>query len=545
MKVINTQAFCKQYPIGTMEAFVIPGYKRWITDTLYVIQSIHKITNYSAHHVPMDFIGPRQSYWYKPAYKLMSTELGTERALVVWDKDGLYNHSSYRTTQCLSYAKELHAENKVMFSRKNGMYMIDAIYYKVNPFNYYYQDGRTKSGLKAHLRQRLKGWAANSYVTREALYKFSDLFLITDTNMTIAETINEQLGNDYIIKCHLTQELIQKVASKLINLSGINRRVSRICTDAYLTSKGYSHNSSLNMWILENEVIVDGQCYNRDNLVLDFCKDCGKECPVDHLTAFDLCVDCAGMEYGIQNYSFKVEDELGFAAKSALETNIPYLGIEIEYQVENRQAGRFYVGNKMLGHALMKDDGSISNGFEIVSRPAMYHQHMKVYESFLDDLPDYIHPHKSCGMHVHISRKAFTSMGAGKLTEFINRQDNKNFMTLVAGRGSTNYQKPDSHYNITKPHHVDKGGYANRYNFVNLNNKATIELRIFSSPKNTKEFRIKMQFVNAMISYCQPAVLSGTIREQTHYKSFMSWLDKSKKEFKELHTHIKESSLCA
>ena len=45
MKVINTQAFCKQYPIGTMEAFVIPGYKRWITDTLYVIQSIHKITD--------------------------------------------------------------------------------------------------------------------------------------------------------------------------------------------------------------------------------------------------------------------------------------------------------------------------------------------------------------------------------------------------------------------------------------------------------------------------------------------------------------------
>ena len=54
-----------------------------------------------------------------------------------------------------------------------------------------------------------------------------------------------------------------------------------------------------------------------------------------------------------------------------------------------------------------------------------------------------------------------------------------------------------------------------------------------------------MQFVNAMIGYCKPAVLSGTLREQTHYKSFVSWLDKSKKEFKELHTHIKESSLCA
>ena len=43
----------------------------------------------------------------------------------------------------------------------------------------------------------------------------------------------------------------------------------------------------------------------------------------------------------------------------------------MEFQVDKpRKAGRLYVGNTMFGHALMKDDGSISNGFELVSRPA-------------------------------------------------------------------------------------------------------------------------------------------------------------------------------
>ena len=543
MKVINTQAFCKKYPIGTMEAFVIPGYKRWISDTLYVIQSRHARRNYAAYHnMEQDFVGPRQSYWYVPVYKLMSSELGTERALVVWDSTGIYN---YRNTASLQYAKELHSEDMIMYNRKSGMYLIDAIYYKSNPISCYYQNGNIKAGLKGHLLRRLKGWASNSFVTKQLLNVFSDSFLINNTGIPIAETINDALGHIFVAKCYITEELHFHIATVNKKISGVNRRVSRNCAQEQFQEKGYKFDSPSGTWIKNNEIMIDDSCYDRDTLVLDFCHECGRESPIENLTKDTECVECAGMNYSIQNYTFKVEDALGFASKTALESNVPYLGIEIEYQVDNRKAGRFYVGNKMSGHALMKDDGSIRDGFEIVSRPAMYHQHLKVYESFLDDLPDNIHPHTSCGMHVHISRKAFTQMGAGKLTEFINRHDNKDFITLVAGRGSTNYQKANNDYKITKSYNVYKGGHADRYNFVNLNNAATIELRIFSSPRNTKEFKIKMQFVNAMIGYCKPAVLSGTLREQTHYKSFVSWLDKSKKEFKELHTHIKESSLCA
>ena len=107
---------------------------------------------------------------------------------------------------------------------------------------------------------------------------------------------------------------------------------------------------------------------------------------------------------------------------------------------------------------------------------------------------------QSCGMHVHISRTALSQMGAGKLVEFMNRDDNKKFIQLIAGRKSTNYQRADETYDIKKPYKVDRGDdHADRYNYVNLQNKKTIELRIFASPKNTNEFKVRMQFVKAMI----------------------------------------------
>jgi hypothetical protein len=70
-------------------------------------------------------------------------------------------------------------------------------------------------------------------------------------------------------------------------------------------------------------------------------------------------------------------------------------------------------------------------------------------------------------------------------------------------------------------------------------------MQIFASPKNTNEFKVRMQFVKAMISYCQPAALTGTLKEQTSFSSFITWLENTKKEFRELHTYVKESALCA
>jgi hypothetical protein len=54
-----------------------------------------------------------------------------------------------------------------------------------------------------------------------------------------------------------------------------------------------------------------------------------------------------------------------------------------------------------------------------------------------------------------------------------------------------------------------------------------------------------MQFVKAMIEYCKPAIHNISLEQQTYFKSFVTWLDNTKKDFKDLHTYIKESTICA
>jgi len=579
MKPISCATFCTKYPVGMSDdTFVESLEKRFITNDLYVIQSTVKKRTYKSGPLvvyDMDSLdangyvgrtskevaGPIQTYRFIPVYKLMSLQANQdhrdnndyEKCLLAWNEHGLY---SRKDNLIEAYAQELIATKKIGHSRKHCEFIIDAIYYKVNTIQMHYRDGRLKSGFKSHLSRRAKGFANNSYITNIMMRALQnsilnqadvnsshqdDLFLMTAEECS--EQMQEYMSPMYpaIACCPLTKQI--KLGNHLehVSLSGVRVRIAR---GLDLNEYGYTYDREHHTQLLEGEIMIDGSCYNSSTVEITNCNECNSRCVVEE-TRKGRCVDCLDMAYRIQNYSHRVEDTLGFA-KENKRTDEPYLGIEIEYQVDKRKSGRLYTGDKLAGHALMKEDGSISNGFEIVSRPASYANHMLKYESFLDGLPTWIHPHKSCGMHVHISRTAFTQMGAGKLTEFMNREDNKKFITLIAGRSSTNYQRGSDEYDIKKPFQLSHDrGYAERYNYVNLNNKKTIELRMFASPNNTKEFKVRMQFVKAMIGYCRPAVLTGTLREQTSFASFVTWLDKSKKEFKELYTHIKESKICA
>ena len=95
------------------------------------------------------------------------------------------------------------------------------------------------------------------------------------------------------------------------------------------------------------------------------------------------------------------------------------MGVELEYQVDkHRQRVGYMLGDKLhRPFALMKDDGSVYvTALRLYTRPASGYcsTHAIKLVVFLDGLPEWIHPHASCGMHVHISRTAFTwSNGCG------------------------------------------------------------------------------------------------------------------------------------
>jgi hypothetical protein len=218
--------------------------------------------------------------------------------------------------------------------------------------------------------------------------------------------------------------------------------------------------------------------------------------------------------------------------------NTVYLGCELEYETNNRNRAQLGVGKLMHGHALMKSDGSIRNGFEIVTCPATLDIHLQVFKSFFDNLPPDLKIEKNVGMHVHISRKPLSHLTLGKLTEFLNRQDNKQFIAHIAGRIDNNYARMDNGRNVTYPWRNKHGG--DRYNALNLNNQNTVEVRLFATPMNYKEFASRLQFVQALVDYCMPAQSNESLKKQTHYEAFMHWLSSRKRMFPELSYHLKE-----
>jgi hypothetical protein len=567
MKPISHTTFFNTFPLASSLSYVQPGDKKYVTDDLYVIQSTQQQTYHhsyywdeTSYHHRKNFIGPIPQYKYIPCYKLMSVSQNVERKAADMNETCLASFSQtqwlkYRRSPMKMYAVDLMSyEEDANWGSRSCDWLCDALYYKAKPLEMYYLDGRLKSGFKNHLKRRGKGFANNSFATEVMLKALknsittiandsnqADLFIMSTSN--IVEEMNEFLENIYprvnycfstntiTFQNHLDSSMIS--GTRTWHIKGLD-----------LSALGYDMDSHSRNWLLENEIMIDGSVYNSTTVEITHCTECNTKTVVD-ATRDGLCVDCLGTTYRVHNYSHRVEESLGFDKRNKSITE-PYLGIEIEYQVDKRKEGRLYVGDTLYNHSLMKEDGSIRNGFEIVSRPASYAQHMLRYTSFLDGLPEWMHPHQSCGMHVHISRTALSQMGAGKLVEFMNRDDNKKFIQLIAGRKATNYQRAMEDYDIKKPYKIDRGNdHADRYNYINLSNKKTIELRIFASPKNTNEFKVRMQFVKAMISYCQPAALTGTLKEQTSFSSFITWLENTKKEFRELHTYVKESALCA
>ena len=550
MKPISHLLFAREYPISDPSSIVTEGNKLWLSDDVYIKRGIHRQRTY----VYNTDVGPTKPYIEIPVFKLISQEYidyrvsegKSENALAVWSDSRIYTMRCDSINKYASFLVPRSGSNKWW----DNKCLFDALYYHFNDIQMTYNDGRLKSGFKNHFIRRIRGFAEYSHATQTMLDKAIAHFkpkqnqLFTDEQLIA--NLNEFLSNDdyrtQLFQCPFSKEIN---TANQFNSSRVSGKALRYSYGIDLKDYGYTYCHDSHNFLLDDEIMIDGTCYNKDTVEITNCVECGARCVVQD-TRDGLCVNCLEDSYHVQNYSMRVENALGFDKHTLKHKSDPYLGIEMEFQVDKRKQGRLYVGDNLAGHAMMKEDGSISDGFEIVSRPASYLSHLHHYDSFLTNLPEYIHPHKSCGMHVHISRTAFSTMGAGKFVEFMNRADNKSFIKLIAGRGTTNYQNGDPDYTIKKPFRMAKRGeYCNRYNFVNLNNSKTIELRIFATPANKKEFHIRMQFVKAMVDYCKPAIHAVPYKQQTHFESFVSWLNNTKEEFKDLQNLIKESTICA
>ena len=491
----------------------------------------------------------RQTYWTKEDtdwdYETRSTVRKVFTLSTIWHKDQrviqFYTNdpgNGNRKLSVYNYHREnAQATNLVTNAsyRINGSTILDALYYKANPPKYYNKDGSLKKGFWGALRRRLRSQALRvSWVTEAMLREAINIAALTPS-ITVQDVLTDHDIPSYsYYQDVLTTEYYVDGTQRRVRLGSMEWQYLHKDTDPRLY--GYTFNEIHDIWITPKQFYHSGEIWNRNEVDIVECTQCGNE-SVSELCIDGVCSTCLDASFKIHNYSTRVENMLKFKA-TRVRPNTVYLGCELEYETKNRNRAQLAVGKLMHGHALMKSDGSIRNGFEIVTCPATLDIHLDVFKKFYDNIPPDLKVEKNVGMHVHISRKPLSQLTLGKLTEFLNRLDNKQFIHHIAGRIDNTYARMSGDRTVTYAWRNKNGG--DRYNALNLNNSNTVEVRLFATPMNYKEFAMRLQFVQALVDYCMPAQSSESLKKQTHYESFMGWLSNRKRMFPELSNHLKE-----
>lgn len=263
----------------------------------------------------------------------------------------------------------------------------------------------------------------------------------------------------------------------------------------------------------------------------------------------------------VMNYSTRVPNELGFktvddkAGKfdskfkeyykeyvSALNTNSTpdynplapvYLGLEFEFEVDEDFDRDEVVAKdvmpKFYPHGICKSDGSLYRGIELVTVPAVYEEHVKALEPLFNNFPsDKLSAEDTCGLHIHISRAPFSLPTQGRMIAFMNNPHNAEFLQEIGDREFNSYSHQDTSRSVAS---ILRGG-GERYNVLNLNNKATLEFRLFQGTTNFNTIKRSMQFCLAIAEYCKN--LTMPVKEFTKHENFVEWIKTQRKVYPEL-----------
>ena len=265
------------------------------------------------------------------------------------------------------------------------------------------------------------------------------------------------------------------------------------------------------------EYCHDNNVYECDECGIEYWDGEGHDCPED--------------ESVIHSYSYRPSPY--FFGKGQY-----YLGFELEVEARNesRYTGAEIAQDILGSHAYMKDDGSLSDGFEIVTHPHTLSDYQTDFnwefipklkrEGFRSWNTD------TCGLHVHVSRTAFGTGESpwGRVDRdqlILKRQshelrfmkliyDNQRQVERIAGRSGNTYATFQDKGKL-----VPKVKFGNqssgRYSAINTENDATLEVRVFKGSLRKERVLSALEFVTACVEYTRD--LKVTSKNQA-----LSWL---------------------
>lgn len=212
-----------------------------------------------------------------------------------------------------------------------------------------------------------------------------------------------------------------------------------------------------------------------------------------------------------------------------------YYGVELEIDESGEcdcSAEKILgVANKVFNHLYIKHDGSLDDGFEMVSHPMTleYHLHNMPWQKIMQkaiELEYRSHQARTCGLHVHISRKGLGNTyeeqeaTIAKILYFYEKFWNEILKFSRRTEGQANRWARRYGGGLINPKETlkhAKSACLGRYVAVNLENENTVEMRIFRGTLKYSTFAATLQMVDEI---CDVAVSLSDEELQN-----LTWLD--------------------
>ena len=178
-----------------------------------------------------------------------------------------------------------------------------------------------------------------------------------------------------------------------------------------------------------------------------------------------------------------------------------FLGVELEMEMEDyskrnvvyKKLHRLIHTNKNF---VLERDGSLNYGFELITQPHTYEKLLKTLK-VVEEIPNVSAKSSRCGMHVHISRKAFKEeLEQGTLILICMHL--QNYFKKFSERKSYNYCRLYLRGETFNDIHSWNKVFSNRSErrmFINLTNSQTVEFRIFQGSTHLPTIVANVQMV--------------------------------------------------
>ena len=205
-----------------------------------------------------------------------------------------------------------------------------------------------------------------------------------------------------------------------------------------------------------------------------------------------------------------------------------YFGTEIECQGD--LANALYVQQNFGDLVHMERDGSIGEGFEIIFQPMTF-KYLKANYNRISTMLTTLaekgmksHDTTVCGLHLHISKKAFKDEKAIDRFNAMVTVFKKNMEVLARRKDGHYYRYGSIDGVITKEKIKEKASIGHGVS-VNLANSNTVEIRIFRGTLNPKTYMATVELVKNLVEAAnddRDVIVFGELLNGTYLPDYVS-----------------------